>query len=176
MIILAIDPGTRFTGFSIVEYSLLNKPKLIFVETLNVDSQLKSAKYISALHGDRFCRILIIVKQFNKLLTAYKPNLIACEQCYYSGIANPFATLTSLICALRLEAFSVDESLCFSMIEPSIVKYSVGVKGNTGDKDLMRTAVGNLDIENLNIDILDEHAVDSIAINVTANKRAELLI
>jgi Holliday junction resolvasome RuvABC endonuclease subunit len=171
MIILAIDPGTRHTGFSIVHYTLNKPPELLFVETLNIDHELDTLKYVNTLHGERFCRILAVCKQFSKLLLAYVPNLIACEQCYYSGIANPFATLTSLICALKLEAYNIDESLEFHMVEPSIVKQYVGVKGNTGDKELMRNAVSKLDMVNLDVNILDEHSIDSIAINVTAYNR-----
>jgi hypothetical protein len=52
----------------------------------------------------------------------------------------------------------------FDTIDPSTIKKSIGVKGNSGDKELMREAVRKITNNSVPVDIMDEHSIDSIAI------------
>jgi Holliday junction resolvasome RuvABC endonuclease subunit len=77
---------------------------------------------------------------------------------------------------LRSAVASYNASYSLYTIDPSSIKKTVGANG-IAKKDAIKVAVSNLPIItrlNTNINILDEHAIDAIAVNYTLNTRMKL--
>ena len=75
-----------------------------------------------------------------------------------------FAALTECMHSMRNAMYSQNPNRVFHTIDPSTIKKSVGVSGKSGDKELMRKAVQGIAGSMVNVDWLDEHAIDSIAV------------
>lgn len=169
MLIMSIDPGTNSTGVSIlsVDYPTV---KVIFAETIKADRLMSNYSYIEQIHGSRYARIIATADRIAHLLTIYPIDAIVSESPYMGRFAQSFAALTELISEIRNRIFCFDNGLFLDTIDPSTVKKFMGVKGTSGDKDLMRKALNNkflLYDDYLKPAEFDEHTVDSICVGLS---------
>lgn len=167
--ILSIDPGTNFTGTSILDIDLNNDIKLKFVETIKAVNLAKKNNSILHVYGSRFTRIHVTGQQITKLLLEYNPDAVISESPYLGKFPQSFAALTEILSEFRRRTFAYNVSVPFITIDPSTVKKSLGVKGTSGDKKLMRKAIEKIKFKNSdysNYNLLDEHSIDAIAVGL----------
>lgn len=166
MKLIGIDPGTLFTGVSVFEVSDATTITLLFADTLDGKHLAKGYKDIDYLYGNKCARIYAMGKHLDHLSTIYGVDAIVSEAAFYNPRRpGAYAPLVEVISLFR--SIAIDRRLPFTTIDPSTIKRSVGVKGNSGDKSLMLTAITKLNINNstdINYLALSEHAVDAIAI------------
>lgn len=173
--VISIDPGSGKAGYSVIEYDF-NKGtvKVLFSTTMsgNALSSLYFEKWFSELHGERLVRNMAHGLFLSGLLATYKPDVVACEAAYAGKFIAAFKSLTEHVTLLKAASYNYDRYLEFGMIEPSRVKAAMGVSGKSGDKNLMTKALEKRAevsyTDGIKIAKLDEHAIDSICIGITA--------
>lgn len=166
--LLSIDPGTMFTGIAVSEVDQdRSNFRVVHAQTLDLNKLARGVPedYV-LIHGDRRARLCMLTACITRLLAAWRPVSVVSESPYASGHIQAFEALVECLSAIGEGVRNYDDYMRLNTLEPSLVKKGVGVKGNTGDKLLMRTAIQNIPdlILDVNVDTLSEHAVDAIAV------------
>lgn len=102
-----------------------------------------------------------LVKEFIR----NEPTIVASESPFMGRFPKAFAALVECVFAERSALREYDSEKVLIMITPTTVKVSAGVPHNSSDKEEMRDAVHDLkdlDLGEIVIDDLDEHAIDAI--------------
>ena len=175
--ILAIDPGTHHTGTAIIDLSVTNTIHVPFVETIHIDALLNRYQDVTHVHGIRYASHIAIATQIKHLLEQYQPNIVVSEAPYYSAYLEAYAALVELINIIRHTVYQHDTSMSFKTIDAASVKMNMGVKGNSGDKSLMREKLlaYPLSYESYLVpSLFDEHSVDSLCVGLTWCNRLDL--
>ena len=91
MLILGIDPGTRYIGYGVIEAKGPNLSPIDFGVIKAIGSQQKYLNELKKLHADQTAevsiianRLLITYQQLIKLIKKYQPDEIAIETVFYS--------------------------------------------------------------------------------------------
>jgi crossover junction endodeoxyribonuclease RuvC len=91
MIILGIDPGTRFIGYGIIQTSGSNLKYITCGVIKAIGSQQKYLAELKALHSNSTAevsvlanRLLVSYQQLIKIIKQYQPDEIAIETVFYS--------------------------------------------------------------------------------------------
>ena len=163
--VLSIDPGSSNMGytfsmvsyehktFTVIESGTINIEKVCGLKTMFETPKLQ---LISAHLGS-------VITQ---LLENYQPDVVICEAPYMGRFPHAYAVLVMCTQVIQYTVGAYDFTILFTMVEPSTVKKRVGVRGTSGDKDAIKSALLTIKTITLpaNYNDLDEHAIDSIAI------------
>ena len=167
--VLSIDPGTNCTGVSIITYEEGQDPFIHHVETIKAERLALRYMFVIGIHGIRYAKILAVADRLYKLFTVYKPDMVVSESPYMGRFAQAFGALTEMLAEIRNRLFLYNATMYLNTLEPSIVKKFLGVKGTSGDKEAMRTAVLKQALSYstyIKPEELDEHSIDSIAVGL----------
>ncbi len=164
-IYLSIDPGNML-GTTINAITPDNQWCVLHTHTTNVNALIyhKFPRELIELQGERLFREIVTTEIVQKFATDWGVNIVVSESPYMGRFPQAFATLTECMVAIRKACYNYNAYMNFDTIDPSTIKKSVGVKGNSGDKELMREAVRKITNNSVPVDIMDEHSIDSIAI------------
>ena len=174
--VIAIDPGSSSAGFSILE---LNPETLeitiVRSETVKTKDVIGRYKDFVDILGERLCRNLGYMDYLSHLLDKWRIDFVICEAAYAGRFIAAFKALTEHVTLLKIAVRKHNKRMAFLMVEPSVIKKGMGVKGNSGDKSLMYKAlISDKSVnycDTLDIDNLDEHSVDSCCIGIVVLKR-----
>lgn len=168
-IYMSIDPGTSMLGTTINAITLDDQWVVLHTTTTNVKALVQH--YFSAhqldLHGERFFKSRLCGQVIFKFAEHWNVNRIISESPYMGKFAQAFSALTECLSSIRNAAYENSHEYPLETIDPATIKNHVGVKGNSGDKEKMREAVRALVGRYIDVDTLDEHAIDSIAVGYT---------
>lgn len=170
---LSIDPGAYTMGVCLSEIDPnLRTMRPIHVVTIDMTKLMRGEiqKEMETVYGARAVRMHCIEKSITKIIEAWQPELVISEAPYLGSFAQAYASLVESVSAIRRAVLSHDPDMRFIQIDPASVKKGIGVSGKSGDKSLMRPALirqKNLVLDKINIETLDEHSVDSIAVGFT---------
>ena len=165
--ILSIDPGTTHTGYGLIKAD---------IETLNIHSakawSVDASKMIdpqghdSQLYGERFSRVKMHALKFTSYLNKYKPIVVVSESPFYNPRRpQAFAALLEIVLSIRSSLYEWDPCMQLETIDPSSAKKNIGVKGSSGDKELILSAMrDNVELKQYVQSDLDEHAADALNI------------
>ena len=169
--IISLDPGTSFTGVSVIEVDLETKDiEVLFVETFELIKLIRRKQYLVEMHSERFAKIQTSCALLHHLIELYEVDAVVSESPYLGRFAASFAALTEILFGFRTTTFNYDPGMPFYTIEPSVVKKHMGVKGTSKDKNLMTIALKDHTVsipDCYNIDTLDEHSIDCICVGLT---------
>lgn len=177
--LLAIDPGTSKLGICILTYDCLSgQVGLHMASTIDADKAARTYRTARNAHGNRFARLLALRDALFKLMINFDVHGIASECPYMGRFPQAYAALTECLTSIRGAVYCYDPTLLLHEIDPSTVKMNVNVNGKSGDKNLMTEAVKSLIMSGrilntglVNIDHLDEHAIDAIAVGYAHFRR-----
>lgn len=166
--VVGFDPGSSNLGFSLVENTLDGKPSTV-KDSFTV--KLKDTKLgyssIGEQHGSRIVRLMIMQDEVLNLLRTHKPHAVVIESNYLGKFATSFAALVECVFVIRQAVYDYDPFMQLYLVDPTTVKINTGMKKVKGtDKEDVRRhlrACENLEWD-IDIDSLDEHAVDASAI------------
>jgi len=168
--LVGIDPGSTHLGVSVMRVDPINW-KIIDTraKTFHAQQLIKGDMDLVVYNGERLARIKKINETLYSLFYHERPLWVACESPFYSQRRpSAFGALTEVIASIRDAVFQYDNTQSLLLIDPPTVKKAVGAKGNA-DKDSVKDFVlNNKDINYTgvkSINLLDEHAIDSIAVN-----------
>lgn len=171
IVMLSMDPGSLTAGFSIVSFNP-NKKRYTVLETFTGygKAYLKEMKDIKQIHGDRVTRNFGYGYIFNRLLNEYQPDEVVCEEPHFRFL-TAYRALVEQITMFRMHLYQYNPEMPLVIYKGSLVKGTLKVKGNSGDKTLMHKGLmARKDVhyaKHINVAELDEHQVDSIAVAIT---------
>jgi Holliday junction resolvasome RuvABC endonuclease subunit len=172
--ILSIDPGSNNSGVAVLELDNNNNINVLHVTTLNPNKELYKYQHVLQRHGERFAKFISICDNLLALLMRFNPRYVVCEAAYMAKFPQAYAVLTEEIALLRMTVYNYDSSIYFNMEGASSVKSAVGVSGKVHNKELVKNAIINLNLnyaKEIILDELDEHSFDAIAIGVSHCKK-----
>lgn len=165
---MGIDPGTYSLGVSVGENDgCSNKLIIVYANTFNITKMIRQYESVSEIHGERVARLYAIQKTIAHLCKAWRPIHVTSEGPYLGQHAQPYAALVECVSSIRRGLMDYQHNMPLQIIDPATVKTYVKVSGKSGDKSLMTKGIQlqeRLDISKINIDTLDEHSIDAIAI------------
>ena len=154
--IIGIDPGNN-TGVSIISIDEISM-EIISIETKTIVLEVYSD---GGLHN----RTTYLYDYIYNLMLAYDP-IMVCLESSFLNIRFPKAVLqlSQYINSIKLAINHVNKYCTIRDYPPKLVKKIFSNSGNS-DKDAMLSAMRNHVVVNyINIDMLSEHEVDSLAI------------
>lgn len=173
--VLAIDPGLNNTGIAniIFDYNLKTITS-ISAFTIKTEQLIKN-NYMCNYLDDRTVKQLSLKEEFIKTLNIYRPDIVVSEApFFYSSKPVAFKALVEVISLFKLIIAEVCPLLPFLQLEPLMVKKHVKSL-NIHNKDSTKEALEVLGIGNyINLNTLDEHAVDAVSIGYAFLKSREL--
>lgn len=166
--IAGFDPGANL-GLAFIENALDgSNPIVRRVETEKLNPAEYGYKEIAELHGNRVVRLMIMHDRVTQFLRDVKPHGVVVEGNYLGRFANAFASLVECVAVIRSAVYAYDPFMTLHLVDPTTVKTNIGMTKIRGtDKEDVKKAMKNLkslDWDGINIDDLDEHSIDSVAI------------
>lgn len=167
--IMGVDPGTENLGMSLGVCDFRTPVYQIEqATTFDVKSLIhKSNTYLVEHHSRNIAMYVSVYNLVYQAVHDLQPDLVICESPYMDR-RFPLSYMLLSLCVQAVHQAVKDYSIFiqFETIDPASAKMGVGAKGNSGDKDKMRAAVlGTKHItSHFDLNTLDEHAMDSIAI------------
>lgn len=170
--IIGIDPGSRCFGISVIDYDFEKKKFILrHAETFHADRVLTETSMELVL-GDRGARHSKCRQFLIERLNYFTPQLVSCESAYMKlKFVSAFQSLVEGIVMAREAVWAYKNTLPLFLVDPPTAKKAVGAPGRGGDKESVRKAIKLLIKEkkllvedDVVIDDLDEHSIDSIAI------------
>ena len=180
--ILGIDPGSTTLGIAIL---YLAKDTLVITRTeaFTLDAtRLSDFKLLDDRYPDRERRLIALGKSINKVLDSYQPCLVGIEAPFFNRRKpSAYAVLVETLYRLRLSLYQYDLNLPILEIDPPTAKRAIGVRRlkakerrrlKLTTKDLVREALEPIKALNVSteLDLLDEHSLDAIAVAYSAYK------
>lgn len=162
---ISVDPGGHYTGVAVFGFDPLALDLTVeHVSTVCIDKILFGLEDIVDRYGDRTARLKAVERLIRDLLDAWDPIFFVSEAAHF----NPrnfqaYGSLTECTTMMRNAVITHGRGIPHYIIEASVVKKAVGVSGNSGDKTAMGRAIVNMGLVD-NVDGMDEHSVDAIAI------------
>ena len=179
--LLSLDPGTETFGVSVFDFSSVGDIELIFCHTNTVKDGLKEdvdRRVNNVLLGNKEQRLLYVEQQMLNYFNQWQPAILAYEFAFMHQQANAYRALVEFGSRVRHAAFSYDRCMPIHEVSPQHAKKSVTVdftreelKGKD-QKEINYLGVKRL-IEqgklktSIDIDVLDHHSWDSIAVGYT---------
>lgn len=176
--LLSIDPGSTNMGYTVFEVTSMDQPmNVLHTGTLNVErlAKLMYGDSMMFYHGLRQAKMQICHEAVYKLLHAWEITYVVSESPYMSRFPQAYGALMECLMSIRQAVMRYYPELPLALVDPATVKLSVGVKGNSGDKNHMTEAVARLYGHQVNVNVLDEHAIDSIAVGHAWQKQENQL-
>lgn len=173
---VGIDPGTTRPGVGIIDYDAENR-KIIRVrlQVLHLEKMARSIPYTRS-QSPRFLKLLAFRHFMLALLKLERPLGVASEHPFIN-IKRPGAVIPLAECLFMLEdvVHEYDPYMGLEKIDPSSIKNSVGVKGNSGEKHAMTEGMKKIpeimDVLEGDIDKMDNNAIDAGAVAYCSLKR-----
>lgn len=167
--VIGIDPGTDTLGVSVLDANLsTNEISLKSSQTFKGSIMCKEYPWIIQTHGEKVARLKSHEDNLYNLFCQYRPHEVVSEAPYMGRFPAAYAALVECLNAIRAALMRYDAHMPLYTVDPATVKHTVGVSGKSGDKELMHKAITNLTtISNpghINLQMLDEHSIDSIAV------------
>lgn len=170
--VMCIDPGTTTMGVAILRIDTFDiNIKYIYTTTLYPAELVKikgSLDYLSDCQSHKLARLAALTEMLEGLMRTFCIKDVCIEDAYSAINVSTYATLIECQSAIRSAALAISPDISITLIKSSQAKKLAGVKGNSGDKELVRQAIRTrlfdfLD-ENINIDAITEHECDAIII------------
>jgi Holliday junction resolvasome RuvABC endonuclease subunit len=170
-VICGIDPGSQHLGICMLtirwsDYSV------VAVEARTIKAPTHTGIVEVGKELDRWGRIAYQQRKVATLLADYQPWIVCCESPFYNRFRpSAYAALVECVYAMRLATADYDEHVRFIVYEPAVVKKIVGATAH-GTKVAVKTAISQV-AELMSVmpagelDRLDEHSIDSIAVAYT---------
>lgn len=167
--IMGVDPGTENLGMSLGVCDFMTpKYNIIDASTFDIKHLIhKTNSYLTQYQSRNIAMYTAVYQLVYQAVHDLQPDLVICESPYMDR-RFPLSYMLLSLCSQAVEQAVKDYSIFipFEYIDPASAKKGVGVKGNNGDKNLMREAIlsNKLITGSIDLSLLDEHAIDSIGI------------
>ena len=165
--ILALDPGTRYAGLTVLDI-VGDRFTIPYCETLDLHKLKLLHPDIVHYQGEFFARCRALYSAVYRTACDYGVNAFIYETQFVGRTKNVSSYEVSVRCIEHalMAMFNYRDDIVITEVSPGAVKQALGVPGNDGDKDSMRNALMNLHGDKINVSMLTEHAIDSVAVGI----------
>lgn len=179
--IIGLDPGTHYTGVSVYEIdTIARRIRSIEAFTINTERLPNRTGLDEEYFGERLIKLIKLRMALTDFVYRIQPQAVACESPFYNRFRPmAYGALLETLSYIHTAVLDVDTRIFFKTIEPLLVKKSVGAGIMKGKIDVKYCIENNQEIMSVmqsDIDLLDEHAVDSIAVGYAFIKNSGVLI
>lgn len=170
--LMAIDPGLNNIGVAIYFISLNpNRINKIIAFTLKATKVVDSSGLDEELLSEQFIKRQKMTNAVKQIAEQYMPDIFVSESPFFNHkTPGSFAILTEVISSCFDKVIEIDPNTVIATLEPKYVKKLFGIAKEIG-KEVVKDAVSRFTIitDSLegNLEALDEHSVDAIAIGYT---------
>lgn len=174
--VLAIDPGSTNLGMSVLEINhFTNRVKVVHAYTFHIDNIIRHAySNYEFIYGTSAARLYAIGELVFSMLNAWGIDDVVSESPYMGRFPRAFEVLTYCMATIKNATFRYYGDRPLTIYDPASVKTAVGVKGTSKDKAAVAIALTlqpYLDLNGFDINFLDEHSTDAIAVGCTYAKK-----
>jgi Holliday junction resolvasome RuvABC endonuclease subunit len=170
--IVSIDPGNTTTGVAIYEIDYQTQ-RVISIEAMTLQS-IRLVDH-TELDPDQYSESLIklhrLTDTLTEILLQYQPVEIVSESCFYHRVhPAAYGSLLTVINAYRTATIRHNPNVMFYTIEPIVIKRTIRVDSIKEKTDVAKAIMRIPEIMSVlvtPIEMLDEHAIDAIAIGYT---------
>lgn len=179
--IAAIDPGLNNTGIAIYDLNYLTK-EIISVEAYTIisDKMQNHTGFDEDTIAERTIKLYKLKMAIQYMLKNTNPLLVTYETPFYNRFRPmAYAALLEVAGMIHNSILEYNANIPFVGVEPKLVKKHIGAQVMVGKcpmRDAVQTHPEIMSVLRNNIDMLDEHSVDAIAVGYTflKTKGAEL--
>lgn len=164
--IMGIDPGSRNLGVAIMEIDI---DTLEIIDIIPIPISLNKYLINNYKTSHLYSRLTVLRREFEDIIDTFNPIAVAVESGFINpkmpGAVIPLANVLAIMTNVILEN---DTDTMIIEYPPSIIKKTIGANP-VGNKSPVLEAISNNEEikEIVDIDLLTEHNVDSIAIAYT---------
>ena len=174
--ILSIDPGSDTLGIAMFDVDLQRfEAYLLDATTLQGARAVRQMPFLTETLGDRRARLQSHAHELGQILQQVQPHAVISEAAYMGRFAQAFESLVECLYMIRGVVSQYDPALPLETVDSPTAKKAVGAPGkrpkgmdSKAYKETVRLAVlqqTRLKISpQLNVQALDEHAIDAIAV------------
>lgn len=166
--LMSIDPGTSTLGFCLYKIHVETLEIVdIFAWTVDATRLAYYRDDVAEIHGEKFARIIAHKKNLANVLSFYAPLIVVCETPFFNRL-RPSAggPLFELYATIEQTVFEWDHCKPLYGVDPRTVKKNVKAQGNK-KPDMIAAMVKIPELQCANLDLLDEHAIDAVAVGYT---------
>ena len=174
--IIGLDPGSNAFGIAVLNVNI-DTMKIVSSNAWTVFGERLAGKsnWAEEIHGARVNRILAIEQNLVSIFKHYNPVIIASESPFINN-AFPAAgiALTEVLACIRKAVMQYDSWKVLHLIPPSLVKNGVGAGGGVNKVSVRDKVIALSELNyngNVNIEKLDEHSIDALAVAYTKYKQ-----
>lgn len=181
--LIGVDPGLNFTGISeFIIDSSTNEILDLSAFTLIVEKLPDYSFLYDENYDQRQLKLYKLKTLFKNIILEKQPNVVCCEAPFYNRFRPmAYGALLETVSVLRSAVLECNINIEFHMVEPLLVKKTIGVKIMKG-KNNVEEALEQIDelkkfitrdIYNSNnfsssgLCVLDEHSRDAIGVGYT---------
>lgn len=174
--VLSIDPSTMRMGVSVLDVNLINPEcfKLRWVETIHGEKLEHFSSVNYSDDGAVQSRIYGLSQSYMQLLHFFGPTVAVCEDNFLGASPDTFKRLIEAVSLLRIATEQYGNGLFMVNVPPRVAKETVGANFRGTTKDDVTKGIKTyprIDLNGHNLDVLDEHSIDAIAIGLTVCER-----
>ena len=178
---IALDPGLNHTGVAIYEIDSLQRCiSSIQAYTIHPDLLPNLSGLDPEYYNDRIIKQHKLYLELYSLIERVQPFAVVCESPFYNRFRPmAYGALLETLAYIQRAVLDYNPNIFFKTIEPLAVKKAVGAGMMKGKIDVKFCVENNPEIMSkmqTDIDLLDEHAIDSLAIGFCFIKNSGLLV
>lgn len=167
--VIGIDPGSTHVGIARINFNL-ETGQITNSDAWSINGAKLAGKdsWLSSLYGDRYARIHAIKLELIRIFYCDQPAYIASESPFINA-KFPAAgmALVEVLSAIKEAICEYDFQQQLLLIPPSNVKNAIGVGGGENKISMLQAIMKLPDLcysGIIPIHLLDEHAVDALAV------------
>lgn len=170
---IGIDPGLASCGIAVFT---AERDRIVRIDAVTLENRrlLQESELPLSIHGERPLAIGRLREAFHEILCLYQPVAVCCESPFYNPTRpSAFGSLTEIIASLRLTVYHYSSIIPFHLYAPQEVKQTfkrAGQLGKTVMLDALRENQELVPCLTSPLHLLDEHAIDAIAVGYTGWK------
>lgn len=170
--LISIDPGLNNVGVAIFEIDTQPfKIASIQAFTLKSERLIDDSCLDDDDHMERLHKRYTIGKALRRILEDHKPDIVASESPFFDRRKpGSFQILTEVLTTIFDTIVAHNPLTRFSMVPPQLAKAVLGVAGQKG-KEVVREAMEKqteiTSVLQNPLELIDEHAIDAIAVGYT---------
>lgn len=179
--VISIDPGLTNTGIAIFDIDMVTRHvKRIEATTIKVEQISNTTGLDDEYFGDRLIKLYKLKETIYYLMQNLNPQSVACESPFYNRLRPmAYGALLETLTYIHAAIIDYNPSIFFKTIEPLLAKKAIGAGIMKGKVDVRYCIENNallMSLLDTDIDLLDEHALDAIAIAVAFLKTTGVLL
>jgi len=168
--LVGLDPGINFTGVSVytLDHGVIESIRAFTIRPNPKDGRVSEAIDIV---GERYIKLKSLSLTIESICNFYNPSVVVCEGPFYSRFRPmAYASLVETLSFIRNGVYSHDPYIEIPIIQPLLIKKTIGAGIMSGKVDVTRAITNKrciMDKLTNPLDSLDEHSQDAIAIMYT---------